>query len=499
MRNENLFALLQSGFPANRSRPALTLADGNVWSYGQLEETAGRIASLLESLGGQPGDRLAAQVEKSPEAVALYLGCLMAGIVFLPLNTAYTTVEISYFLEDAEPRFFVCRPQTSALPIASGTLCLTLGDRGEGSVMTQAATQSPRQDVVRRSADDLAAICYTSGTTGRSKGAMLTHGNLAANAQTLVKLWGFERGETLLHALPIFHVHGLFVALHTGLLMGCEFLFLPKFDPPQVLALLPRARIMMGVPTFYTRLLSDPSFGRSHCASVRLFIAGSAPLLAETHREFTERIGHAILERYGMTETGMLTSNPLQGERRPGSVGFPLPDVTLRIADETGKALPTGSIGVVEVKGPNVFPGYWRRPERRAEDFRPDGFFITGDVGLLEKDGRVTLVGRAKDLIITGGFNVYPKEVELLLDALPGVEESAVIGLPHSDFGEAVTAVITVKGAVDDEATMIAHCKTQLAGFKVPKRILQVKELPRNAMGKVQKNLLREAYKDLYS
>jgi malonyl-CoA/methylmalonyl-CoA synthetase len=501
MIDQNFYALLFQGFPADRGKPALAVPGGRSLSYGELEALVARNANALVRRGVKVGDRVAVQVEKSPENVALYLACLKGGFVYLPLNTAYRPAEIAYFLGDAEPALFFCRPADRAAlqPAAKGVPIETLGEAGDGSWAELVAQQKDASPVVSRGGGDLAAICYTSGTTGRSKGAMLTHRNLAANAVTLHRIWGFQPDDVLLHALPIFHVHGLFMALHTALLNGSTVLFPARFDARQVLELLPRATVMMGVPTFYTRLLDTTDLGPAHCRGMRLFVSGSAPLLAETHKAFEARTGQRILERYGMTETGILASNPLQGERKAGTVGLPLPDVQIRIADEEGKALPPGATGAVEVKGANVFPGYWRRPERRAEDFRADGFFITGDVGYFDADGYLVLVGRAKDLIITGGYNVYPKEIELVLDAIPGIGESAVVGLPHRDFGEGVTAICTTSGTPPSEADVIACCKQQLAAFKLPKRVVFVEALPRNAMGKVQKALLRESFRDLYN
>jgi malonyl-CoA/methylmalonyl-CoA synthetase len=465
--NANLYDLLAAGFPLDRSRPAFLLPGGGEISYGALESGAAHLAALLESQGVKPGDRIACQAPKTPEAVMLYLATLKAGAVWLPLNTAYTPSEVRYFLDDAEPALFVTDPVALA---------------------REAAGLKPRAATTPREPDDLAAVIYTSGTTGRSKGAMLTHANLASNALALHRIWGFEPRDVLLHALPIFHVHGLFVALHTSFLNGSPMLWLERFDENQVLDALPRATVMMGVPTFYTRLLARPDFGRAQTGHMRLFVSGSAPLLESTFREFEARTGHAILERYGMSEAGMITSNPLIGPRIPGSVGYPLPGVELRIEG--------GGTGVIEISGPNVFKGYWRMPEKTAEEFTADGFFRTGDVGRQDPDGRVWISGRAKDLIISGGFNVYPKEIELVLDDLPGVGESAVIGVPHPDFGEAVVAAIT--GAAEEAAVILA-ARERLAGFKVPKRVLCVGELPRNAMGKVQKAALREQYKALFA
>ncbi|MFD3266064.1 AMP-binding protein [Phenylobacterium ferrooxidans] len=449
-------------------RPGFLLPDGAQITYGELDAGAGRLAALLISRGVVPGDRVAVQTDKTPEAVMLYLATLKAGAVFLPLNTAYTASEVDYFLADAEPALFV----QDAVALAA-----------------EAADHAPLETTVPRADDDLAAIIYTSGTTGRSKGAMLTHGALYANATALTDAWGFTGDDVLLHALPIFHVHGLFVALHCAFLAGAPMVWLAKYEDAPVLAGLARSTVMMGVPTFYTRLLANPGFTKAAAAHMRLFISGSAPLLESTFAEFEQRTGQAILERYGMSEAVIITTNPLVGERIAGSVGYPLPGVALRIAGPD----PTG---VIEIKGPSVFCGYWRMPEKTAEDFTADGWFKTGDVGRQDADGRVWISGRAKDLIICGGYNVYPKEIELILDELPGVTESAVIGLPHPDFGEAVAAVVIGSG---DEAAMIATLREQLAAFKAPKRIFFVEDLPRNAMGKVQKNLLRATYAGTFS
>ncbi len=465
--SDNLYELLSRGFPADRSRPCFILSDSREVSYGDLERGAAQVAGRLIAEGVKPGDRVAMQVEKSVEAVMIYLGVLKAGAVFLPLNSAYTPSEIEYFIKDAEPRVFVANAV---------------------QFVADAKAAKPLSTAVPRAAGDLASIIYTSGTTGRSKGAMLSHGNLAANAVALHEIWGFTPKDVLLHALPIFHVHGLFVAMHCAFLSGCPMIWLPKFTDAEVLAGLKHATVMMGVPTFYTRLLANPAFTRESAPNVRVFISGSAPLLPTTFAEFEQRTGQRILERYGMSEAVIITSNPLAGERIAGSVGFPLPGVDLRIGggEETG---------VIEIRGPSVFGAYWRMPGKTAEEFTKDGYFITGDVGRQDEDGRVWISGRAKDLIISGGYNVYPKEIELVLDEMPGVTESAVIGLPHPDFGEGVAAVVIGEG---DEAQMIAQCRKQLAAFKSPKRIIFVDELPRNAMGKVQKNLLRQAYAGLF-
>ena len=479
-------------------------SDGSTFTYGDVAEGSARLANALVGLGVAPGDRVAVQVEKSPEALLLYLACVRAGAVFLPLNTAYTPNEIAYFLSDAGASVFVCDParRDALLPVAekAGVRAIeTLGTNHDGSLAEKGAAASPSFTDVDRGADDLAAILYTSGTTGRSKGAMLSHDNLYSNAETLVDYWRFTANDVLIHALPIYHTHGLFVATNTLLLAGGSMLFLPKLDAAEIMRLMPRATCMMGVPTFYTRLLQRPDLTRETTAHMRLFVSGSAPLLAETHREWSARTGHAILERYGMTETNMNTSNPYDGDRVAGTVGFPLPGVSLRVTDpDSGAPLGTDEIGMIEVKGPNVFKGYWKMPEKTAAEFR-DGFFITGDLGKVDGRGYVHIVGRGKDLVITGGFNVYPKEVEDVIDQMPGVVESAVIGVPHADFGEGVTAVVVrQKGATIDEKGIATALEEQLAKFKQPKKIIFVDDLPRNTMGKVQKNVLRETYKAIY-
>jgi malonyl-CoA/methylmalonyl-CoA synthetase len=500
-----LYDLLVSRFAA-AAKTVIETPDGQKVTTGDLDAGSARLAGVLARLGIGPSDRVAVQVEKSPQAVLLYLACLRAGAIFLPLNTAYTPAEIEYFLSDAAAAVFVCDPgrRERLMPVATraGVRHVeTLGTRANGSLVDRAAAERPHFEDARRGPDDLAAILYTSGTTGRSKGAMLTHDNLASNALTLVESWRFTSEDVLIHALPIYHAHGLFVAINVVLIAGASMFFLPKFDPEEILALMPRATTLMGVPTFYTRLLRHPGLTREATAHMRLFISGSAPLSAETHRQWQARTGHAILERYGMTETVMNTSNPYDGERIAGTVGLALPGVSLRIADaETGEPVASGEIGMIEVKGPNVFKGYWRMPEKTAAEFRPDGYFITGDLGRIDARGYVELVGRGKDLVITGGFNVYPKEVEDEIDALPGVLESAVVGLAHADFGEGVTAIVVrAKGAMIDETTVQTALESRLAKFKLPKRVIFVDELPRNTMGKVQKNVLRETYRDLYA
>ncbi len=477
---------------------------GTRLAYGDLDRTSARFARLVREAGLRKGDRVAAQVEKSPEALALYLACLRAGFVFLPMNPAYRAGEVEYMLRDAEPALFVCDParvgELSAVAAGAGVAhLLTLDGSGEGSLVERARGLPAEFPPVTVAAEDYAAMLYTSGTTGRPKGAPLTHANLASNARVLVESWGFTADDVLLHALPIYHAHGLFVACHCVLVSGASMLWLRKFDRAKVIAQLPRATVMMGVPTFYLRLLEDPTFGPETCRNIRLFVSGSAPLTAEAWKAFKARTGHEILERYGMSEILMHTSNPLAGERRPGSVGPPFPGSEVRIVDDRDRILGPGEVGHVQVRGPNVFKGYWRLPEKNREEFTEDGWFRTGDMGELGADGYLTLVGRAKDLIITGGLNVYPKEVEDVVDALPGVRESAVIGLPHPDFGEAVTAVVVPElGADPDERAIVDAVREVLAGYKVPKRVLFVEELPRNSMGKVQKRDLRERFADLY-
>jgi malonyl-CoA/methylmalonyl-CoA synthetase len=479
-------------------RDFLACDDGRSFSFAQFWALAGRLAFALQAAGAKPGDRIAVQVEKSPEAIALFWACARGGYIFLPLNTAYTAAEVMYFVGDAEPSVLVVTPQRkeSLASVAAGVKAtvLTLDDVGGGTLVEGATREVADHPSTW---DDLAAILYTSGTTGRSKGAMLSHGNLASNALALVEAWAFTPQDVLIHALPVYHTHGLFTATNTLLLSGGRMLFRRKFDADDVMRLMPEATCLMGVPTFYTRLLQHEGLNHAATAHMRLFISGSAPLLAETHREISARTGHAILERYGMTETSMNTSNPYAGERRAGTVGFPLPHIAVRVADPASHAaLPAETDGMIEVKGPNVFKGYWRNPQKTAEDFTGDGWFITGDMGRISADGYVTISGRAKDLVITGGFNVYPKEVELLIDAMPGVLESAVFGVPHPDFGEAVTAAVVAKpGAVLDETAMIATLRQHLAAFKCPKRVIVLQELPRNAMGKVQKAVLRERWK----
>ncbi|MCU7816175.1 MAG: malonyl-CoA synthase [Candidatus Thiodiazotropha sp. (ex Rostrolucina anterorostrata)] len=504
MSNANLYALFCEHMPSNPEALFLEDIDGRQLYYSEMTTRSGRMLSLLQALGVKKGERVVVQVDKSIEAVLLYLACLRAGAIYIPLNTAYTPAEVAYFLNDALPRLFVCVP-TAKEPLSGVakscgvTEVLSLGATGDDELMETLNSQPVSEQVVEVEGEDLAAILYTSGTTGRSKGAMLSHANLASNALVLYDFWHWQNDDVLLHALPIFHVHGLFVALHCALLGGSRVIFMPRFDTEVAIRKLPQATVMMGVPTFYTRLLDQQGFTRKSCSGMRLFISGSEPLLAETHRAFEARTGHHILERYGMTEAGMITSNPYHGDRLAGTVGYPLPGVKARVADDKGKELPRGETGVLEITGPNVFKGYWQMPEKSAEEFRDDGWFITGDIAVMTDDDRITIVGRAKDLIISGGFNVYPKEIESEIDELTGVKESAVIGLSHPDFGEGVTAVVVTDGSSElNEETIIAALSSRLAKFKRPKRVFIVDKLPRNTMGKVQKNVLRENYRELF-
>ena len=502
--NANLFSRLFDGLD-DPSKLAIEQLDGSRISYADLIARAGQIANVLVARGVKPGDRVAAQTEKSVSGLVLYLATVRAGAVYLPLNTAYTLNELDYFIGDAEPSLVVCDPSKAegigSIAAKVGARVETLGADGKGSLTEAADKAKPEFSTVARGNDDLAAILYTSGTTGRSKGAMLSHDNLASNSLTLVDYWRFTKDDVLIHALPIYHTHGLFVASNVTLFARASMIFLPKFDPDLIIKLMARSTVLMGVPTFYTRLLHNPALSKETTSHMRLFVSGSAPLLAETHREWFARTGHAVLERYGMTETNMNTSNPYDGERVPGAVGHPLPGVSARVTDpETGKDLGRETIGMIEVKGPNVFKGYWRMPEKTKAEFRGDGFFITGDLGKIDDKGYVHILGRGKDLVISGGFNVYPKEIESEIDAMPGVVESAVIGVPHADFGEGVTAVVVRQpGATVDEAAVLKGLEGRLAKFKMPKRVFIVDDLPRNTMGKVQKNVLRDTYANIYA
>ena len=507
--SHNLYALFASHFPLDRSACAIETESGQYYTWDDLERATAKIANLFTGLKLPKGARIAAQVEKSPEALILYLAAIRAGYVYLPLNTAYRAAEIDYFLNDATPALVVCMPRNFGWIAQSAfkagakhvfTLDQTHDGRPIGSLLARAAHQADQFATVDCADEDLAAILYTSGTTGCSKGAMLTHGNLASNAKVLKEVWHWQENDVLLHALPLFHVHGLFVACHGALLNGSKIIFLSKFDSRQVIQHLPRATVFMGVPTYYVRLLADANFNQEACRKMRLFISGSAPLLAETFDRFKERAGHAVLERYGMSETVMLTSNPYQGERRAGTVGLPLPGVSVRVMKTDGTLSISEEIGDIQVKGPNVFRGYWNMPEKTAEEFTEDGYFKTGDVGFFSKGGYLSIVGRSKDLIISGGYNVYPKEIESVIDEIDGVVESAVVGIAHPDFGEAVTAaIVKAPTAALSEQGLIDSLKQKLANFKIPKKVFFVDDLPRNAMGKVQKNLLRQQYQNAYS
>ena len=513
MSNHNLFSSLRAAFPSDLTATAVETDEGLRYSWQDLDRATAMMANLLASLDLPMGSRIAVQVEKSVEAMILYLATLRAGYVFLPLNTAYQSAEIDYFLGNAEPAVMVCSSANfgwvSKIAFKAGTQhVFTLNDDRTGSLLDRASHQSDQHAVVNRQADDLAAILYTSGTTGRSKGAMLTHGNLLSNARTLKDYWGWKKNDVLIHALPIFHVHGLFVAIHGALINGSKMIWMSKFDPKRVISRMSEATVFMGVPTLYVRMLAEPALTPASAKHMRLFIAGSAPLLIETFTDWQKRTGHTILERYGMSETAMLTSNPYsadaryakQSERRGGTVGFPLPGVTMRVCGDDGKELQVGEIGGIQVQGPNVFKGYWRMPEKTAEEFTADGFFKTGDVGKVDERGYVTIVGRSKDLIISGGYNVYPAEIEGYINEMSGVAESAVIGVAHPDFGEVGVAVVILKsGGTLQSVAILAELKAKLANFKIPKKCFLVSELPRNTMGKVQKNLLRDQYKGLFA
>ncbi len=498
----NLFQLFLDRWRARPDAPAIATPEGGLWTYGDLDRLSAELAAALLAAGLEPGERVVAQVEKSVGAVALYLATLRAGGAFTPLNTAYTPSEVAFFLGDAKPRVFICRPETRAAlePVAKAASVphiAALGTAADDELWRSARALPAFDGVVRRDGEDLASILYTSGTTGRSKGAMLSHRALATNAEALTKVWELSAGDVLLHALPIFHIHGLFVALNTSFLNRSKIIFLPSFDARAVRKHFRDASVLMGVPTYYSRLLED-GVTKEECGPMRLFISGSAPLTAAASDAWTARTGHRILERYVMTEAGMIASNPLAGERVAGTVGYALPDVDIRVTDSEGRELPRGETGVVEVRGPNLFSGYWRLPGKTAEEMRADGYFITGDIGMMEEDGRLRLVGRAKDLIISGGYNIYPKEIEVVLDAVDGVKESAVIGAPHKDLGEGVVAVLVADRAPLDDAVLKRALDERLARFKHPRRFLWIDALPRNAMGKVQKNLLREAYAQVY-
>ena len=501
----NLYTHFYKQFVEHADDQLLATEQDRCYSYSDIDKRSAQLARTLTVLGAMPGDRISVQVEKSAEALCLYLACLRAGLVFHPLNMGYKSAELEYFLGNAEPVAVICDPRNedtirSIADAADIQHVFTLNADGNGTLSDRADTSAAEFDTLHRDENDLAALLYSSGTTGVPKGIMLTHANLLRNTESLVDAWGFTDADRLLHALPIFHVHGLFVAIGCVLLSGASMRWLPAYDAKQVIRYLPECTVLMGVPTYYTRLLAEDSFTAEVAENIRLFVSGSAPLLEETFVEFEERTGQRILERYGMTETNMNTSNPLHGERKAGTVGPPLPGVEARVCDDEGKVLGSGEIGNLQVRGPNVFIGYWKMPEKTTEDFTEDGFFNTGDKGMIDSDGYVAIVGRAKDVVITGGLNVYPKEVELFIDDLPGVKESAVIGVPHADFGEAVVAVVVPQpDGGPDEDSIINAAKENLANFKVPKRVLFVDELPRNTMSKVQKNVLRDKYGDILS
>ncbi|MBN4059798.1 MAG: malonyl-CoA synthase [SAR86 cluster bacterium] len=503
-KNANFFLSLQQGIQSSLSKPCIDGPDFPVLSYSELADLTAQAANLLKSLGVKAGARVLVQTQKTPLGIAFYLACLRSGAIYVPLNIAYTADELDYFIEDTEPNLFVCdstKRKTLEDLFSKHNIptILEINSSGQGSLLDQLNAFPKQHEIVHVDADDIAVILYTSGTTGKPKGAMLSHDNLNSNAQSLYKIWDWQKDDVLIHALPIFHIHGLFVALHLSLLGGTSMLFLSRFDAGQITQLLPQASVLMGVPTFYTRLLQQDSLNSDLCKNMRLFVSGSAPLLEETSNFFAERSGHRILERYGMSETGMLMSNPLDGEKIPGTVGFALPDVSYRVCDDDGNTLSPGSIGTLHVKGPNIFQGYWRNPEKTKQEFK-EGYFITGDLVNEDSDGRISIVGRNKDLIISGGYNVYPKEVELVMDEFEAISESAVIGVSHPDFGEAVVAVV-VQSNLDqklDEQEIINNLKNRLAAYKVPKKIFVKDELPRNTMGKVQKNLLRNEYDKLF-
>jgi len=513
-QQQNLFAALRAAFPADLDATAIETADTarpQYYTWRDIERGTAMLANLLQSLQLPAGSRIAVHTDKSVEALMFYLAVLRAGFVYLPLNNAYQAGEVAYFIGNAEPAVVVCAGKNfgwfSKLAFQAGVQHVyTLNDDRSGTLLDRAAFHSDVHTPAQRSADDLAAILYTSGTTGRSKGAMLTHGNLLSNAKVLKEYWAWrtpqEGGDVLIHALPIFHVHGLFVASHGALLNGSKMIWFNRFDPAAVVARLPDATVFMGVPTLYVRMLAEPALTRAACSCMRLFISGSAPLLIETFRSWQQRTGHTILERYGMSETTMLTSNPYRPEsaRRGGTVGFALPGVGVRVHDDKGRPLAAGEIGGIEVKGPNIFKGYWRMPEKTADEFTTDLWFKTGDVGHIDEHGYITIVGRSKDLIISGGYNVYPAEIEGYVNEMAGVAESAVVGVPHPDFGEAVVAVVVPRpGTQIDAAAIVAQLKKQIANFKVPKQVFVSPDLPRNAMGKVQKAVLREQHKALFA
>ncbi len=505
MRDSTFYDQLRSCFPEDNSKTAIETPDGRSWSYSDLDGISAQLASLLRDLGIRRGDRVAGRLDSSPEALCLYFACLRFGATYIPLPRASRSDELRHIMSDAEPKLVVC-PQEDEEEIRRsldpGDLAalLTLDADGGGSLFDRARSKRGDDSLDRGRSEDIAAILYTSGTTGLPKGAELTHGNLSHNAAALTKAWGFDSDDVLLHALPLHHVHGLFVACHCALLSGSKMVMLPRFDAREVVSRLPRSTVLMGVPTFYTRLLSQEGLTREACRNMRLFTSGSAPLRRETFRAFEERTGHRILERYGMTETLITFSNPLDGERRPGTVGHALQGIEARVVNEEGRAVDHEEVGMLEVRGPCVFDGYWRRPQQSSKAFRDDGFFITGDLARRDDGGRLSIVGRVGDLVITGGENVYPKEVERLLDRVEGVVESAVFGVPHPDWGEAVVAAVVIESSegAPGASDIISALGDHLARHKVPKQVFSLKELPRNSMGKVQKSSLRQRYRDVF-
>jgi len=496
---DNLF-----GTHVENDDPFLYLLNGQIITYKNFLKLSAKISNAFLDLGLTPGDCVAIQVQKSPEMLNIYAACAQAGLVFLPLNPSYTVEELEYFVENSEARLIICdelnKEPLSQIARQLGVSIETLNADGTGSIIARSLPLSDKFKTVGRSENDLAALLYTSGTTGKSKGAMLTQANLLSNGNTLMNEWQFTNKDVLLHALPLFHTHGLFVATNVMLAAGGSMIFLPKFDLDDIIEHLPNSTAIMGVPTFYTRLLSDSRFTKELVQHMRLFVSGSAPLLSETHIQFEKLTGHRILERYGMTETNMNTSNPYNGERRAGTVGLPLPNVEIKITDtKTGNEKATGEIGQIEVRGPNVFKGYWKMPKKTETEFRPNGYFITGDLGKIDKDGYIHIVGRDKDLIISGGYNIYPKELEVFLDMQLGIEESAVVGVPHPDFGETPIAIIVPSREIEPDLSKIdIDLKKSIARYKHPKRIIAMGELPRNTMGKVQKNILRNQFKSLF-
>ena len=493
--NSSLYASIDRVFENKSGSPCLHTGS-ETWKYSQVKSLTRSTAGALHQIGIQPRDRVLAQGGKCPQSLALYLACLQLGVIYVPLNTAYTQREIDYFISDTEPALFVAK-EASRLSNSYPFPVLSVDDQGIGTFADLVAQSTPYEHIEELESGDLAAILYTSGTTGRSKGAMLSHGNLVSNAMALIEYWNWQPNDVLLHALPIYHVHGLFVATHCALLTGTQVVWHEKFEVDRVLHDLPNCTVMMGVPTYYSRLLGEDAFNASVVSNMRLFISGSAPLSEQTFKQFQNRTGMQILERYGMSETLMNTSNPVIGNRVPGTVGFPLPGVEIQVVNDEGEIRPTGEVGGIEVRGPNVFDGYWRMPEKRTTEFRANGFFKTGDMGFLNEESRLTIVGRDKDIVISGGLNIYPAEIESAIDEYDGVVESAVVGAPHPDFGEGLIAVVVATRPID-LLVLREFLSERLASFKHPKALKQVVELPRNAMGKIQKNSLRDEFADTF-